>query len=191
MWLAYNEKGLEWMPTPTPKPGVGAYLGLGRYALDNAWRLDEIVRLARATGIYLMFCLGTYGEFTEGGYFGEGCWVSNPYNARNGGPCATVKDFWTNAQARKLYQQRLRYLVARWGYAPSLFAWEFWNQVPATPSADAWVGEMAAFLKEHDANRHLVSTTYGRREHGDVRRLILQCNTFTDRRETSQTSPRK
>ena len=161
LWLAYNEKGLEWMPAPTPKPGVGAYLGLGRYALDNAWRLDEIVRLARANGIYLMFCLGTYGEFTEGGYFGEGCWVSNPYNARNSGPCVAAKDFWTNAQARKLYQQRLRYLVARWGYAPNMFAWEFWNEVPATPIADAWVAEMAAFLKEHDANRHLVSTTYG------------------------------
>jgi hypothetical protein len=108
-----------------------------------------------------MFCLGTYGEFTKGGYFGEGCWVSNPYNARNGGPCATPKDFWTNAQARKLYKRRLRYLIARWGYAPNLFAWEFWNEVPATPSTETWVAEMAAFLKLHDPNHHLVSTTYG------------------------------
>jgi Domain of unknown function (DUF5060) len=46
LWLSYNEKGLEWMPPPTPKPGVGDHLGLGWYALDNAWRLDKIVRLA-------------------------------------------------------------------------------------------------------------------------------------------------
>ena len=82
LWLAYNEKGLEWMPAPTPKPGTGDYAGLGRYALGNAWRLDEVVRSARESGVYLLFCLGTYGEFTEGGYFNEGSWVSNPYNAK-------------------------------------------------------------------------------------------------------------
>ncbi|MCY2990969.1 MAG: hypothetical protein NTY19_24300, partial [Planctomycetota bacterium] len=76
LWLAYNEKGMEWLPAPTAKPGTGTHLGLGRYALDNAWRLDEVVRLARENGVYLMFCLGTYGEFTDGGYFQEGCWVS-------------------------------------------------------------------------------------------------------------------
>jgi len=88
LWLAYNEKGLEWMPAPTPKPRTGTFLGLGRYSPGNAWRLDEVVRLARENDVCLMFCLGTYGEFTEGGYFNEGCWVSNPYNAKNGGPCA-------------------------------------------------------------------------------------------------------
>ena len=161
LWLAYNEKGLEWMPTPTPKPGTGTYLGLGRYSPGNAWRLDQVMRLARENGVYLMFCLGTYGEFTEGGFFNEGCWVSNPYNARNGGPCAHPADFWTNSDARKLYQRRLRYLIARWGSFPNLFGWEFWNEVPATRAGNAWVAEMAAYLKRHDPYRHLVSTTYG------------------------------
>ena len=162
LWLAYNEKGLEWMPAPTPKPGTGDYLGLGRYSPGNSWRLDEVLRLARENGVYLMFCLGTYGEFTEGGYFNEGCWVSNPYNAKNGGPCARPADFWTNPQAKKIYQKRLRYLIARWGYSPNVFAWEFWNEVPETPATVAWVAEMAAYLKQHDPNRHLVSTTYGK-----------------------------
>jgi hypothetical protein len=161
LWLAYNEKGLEWMPAPTPKPGTGDYLGLGRYSPGNAWRLDEVLRLARENGIHLVFCLGTYGEFNEGGYFNEGCWVSNPYNSRNGGPCARPADFWTNPEARRIYKQKLRYVLARWGYSPIVFAWEFWNEVPETPATVAWVAEMAAYLKEHDPNRHLVSTTYG------------------------------
>ncbi len=158
LWLAFNEKGLEWMPAPTEKPGTGTYLGLGRYALDNAWRLDEIVRLAGASGVRLMFCIGTFGELTTGGYFNEGSWVSNPYNAANGGPCREPEELWTNPTARKLYQRRLRYLVARWGYSPQVFAWEFWNEQNAPA---AWVGEMAAYLKRHDVHRHLVSTTYG------------------------------
>jgi hypothetical protein len=161
LWLAYSEKGLEWMPAPTPKPGTGSYPGLGRYSPGNAWRLDEVVRPARENGIYLMFCLGTYGEFTEGGFFNEGCWVSNPYNAKNGGPCARPADFWTSPEARRLYKRRLRYLIARWGYSPHVFAWEFWNEVPETNATASWVAEMAAYLKMHDPNRHMVSTTYG------------------------------
>jgi hypothetical protein len=161
LWLAYNEKGLEWTGPSSPRPGNGTYGGLGRYALDNAWRLDEIVRLARQSGVYLMFCLGTYGEFTEGGYFNEGMWAGNPYNKANGGPCATPADFWTDPAARKLYKQRLRYLIARYGHSPNVFAWEFWNEVPPTPANEKWVAEMAAFLKQNDPYRRLVSTTYG------------------------------
>jgi hypothetical protein len=161
LWLAFNEKGLEWSPKPTPKAGVGGYQGLGRYALDNAWRLDEVLRIAEANGVRLMYCIGTYGEFKDGGFFNEGSWISNPYNARNGGPCAKPEDFWTDPTARKLYKQRLRYLVARWGHSPFVFAWEFWNEVEPTPAVEAWTSEMAAYLKEIDPNRRLVSTSYG------------------------------
>jgi hypothetical protein len=161
LFLSNWEKGLEWMPAPTPVPGTGTYLGLGRYAQDNAWRLDEVVRMAGESDVRLLLCLGTFGEFYMGGFFNEGCWVSNPYNAANGGPCATADDFWTNERARKLYRQRLRYLIARWGYSPDVFGWEFWNEVPPTPANDAWLAEMAAYVKANDPNRHLVSTTYG------------------------------
>jgi hypothetical protein len=159
LWLATNEKGLEWMPQPTPKGGRGHYLGLGRYSIDNSWRLDQVVRLAEEHGIRLMFCIGTFGEIKdEADYFNANQWVSNPYNAANGGPCAKPAEFFTNPTARKLYQRRLRYLIARWGYSTHLFAWEFWNEYRAP--AD-WVREMAVFLKRYDPNRHLVSTTYG------------------------------
>jgi hypothetical protein len=162
LWLANNEKGLEWMPKPTPRQGSGAYLGLGRYSIENSWRLDQIVRQAEQTGLRLMFCIGTFGEIkNEADYFNANLWESNPYNAANGGPCASPKEFFTHPTARKLYQRRLRYLVARWGYSPNLFAWEFWNEYKAP--AD-WVAAMAAFLKQHDVNRHLVSTTYGNPE---------------------------
>ncbi|WP_337173146.1 DUF5060 domain-containing protein [Paludisphaera sp.] len=161
LWLAFNEKGLEWSPKPTPKPGTGSYQGLGRYALDNAWRLDEVLRVAEGNGVRLVYCIGTYGEFKDGGFFNEGSWVSNPYNARNGGPCAKPEDFWTDPTARKLYKQRLHYLVARWGHSPFVFAWEFWNEVEPTPAVEAWTREMAAYLKEIDPNRRLVSTSYG------------------------------
>ena len=132
LWLAYNEKGLEWMPTPTPKPGTGTYLGLGRYSPGNAWRLDEVMRLARENGVYLMFCLGTYGEFTEGGFFNEGCWVSNPYNARNGGPCASPGRLLDEPRGQEALPAAAGATSSPAGAVTPLFAWEFWNEVPAT-----------------------------------------------------------
>jgi hypothetical protein len=114
-----------------------------------------------------MLCFGTYGEFTTGGFFNEGLWKQNPYNAANGGPCAKPEEFWTNPQARALYRQRLRYIAARYGYRTGIQAWEFWNE---TNAPAPWVQEMASYLKgtgpyaksgPADPFGHLVTTTYG------------------------------
>jgi hypothetical protein len=146
--------------------GLGSIWRLGRLQPVQRLETRRILDTAEQNGIQVMLCLGTYGEFTTGGYFNEGLWNSNPYNAAMGGPCAKPEEFWTNEQARKFYRQRLRYIAARYGARANLFAWEFWNEAyPATP----WVAEMAQFLKGHgpfqgnpaDPFGHLVSTTYG------------------------------
>ena len=49
-------------------------------------------------------------------------------------PVRQPKDFFTSPAARKLYQRRLRYILARWGYSPHVFAWEFWNEYQRRPS---------------------------------------------------------
>ena len=131
--------------------------GLGRYDLANAWYFDQVLGLAARHGIRCMMALGTYGEFTTGGYFNEGQWPVNPYNKVNGGPAATPAEFWTNPQARSLYRRRLRYLVARYGPETSLAFWEFWNE---TDAPAPWVREMAAYLKQNDPYRHLVTNSY-------------------------------
>jgi len=93
IWLVRWNMGLEW----TKGDGNGMYQGIGRYALDNAWRIDELLRLAERNGIYLMLCLGYHGELADRQlYFGEQAWDKNPYNRKNGGPCDKPADFWTN-----------------------------------------------------------------------------------------------
>ncbi|MBI5095261.1 MAG: DUF5060 domain-containing protein [Candidatus Hydrogenedentes bacterium] len=157
---------LEWGDKGKPDWETVTYGGLGYYNLVNAWKMDAVLDTAEKNNVYVMLCLGTYGEFIDGGYFNEGLWKHNPYNAANGGPCAKPEDFWTNDTARKLYRQRLRYIAARYGCRANLFGWEFWNEAYPTP---AWVTEMAQLLKGtgpfdgHGADpyRHLVSTTYG------------------------------
>lgn len=155
IWLVRWNMGLEW----TPGRGTGTYHGLGRYSQDNCFRLDYVMDQAAAHGIYVMLCLGYHGELmSEGAYFGEHCWDESPYNAANGGPCSAPEEFWTNEEARRAYKQRLRYLIARWGWDPHVLSWEFWNEVNAPAP---WVAEMAQYVKEVDPYQHLVTTTYG------------------------------
>ena len=104
---------------------------LRNYRLDRAWQLDYVVQLAEQRDIYLLLCLDYHGMFqTVPDYWGgNDAWKSNPYNFTNGGPCISPNAFFTNTTARALYQKRLRYLVARYGYSPNLLAWEFFNEI--------------------------------------------------------------
>ena len=167
LWCSNANTTLEQIPDKNVQETANStYHGLGAYSLDHAWRIDRILDAAEANGVYTMLCLGTYGDLKTGGYFNEGQWPVNPYNAANGGPCSTPEEFWINPEARKLYQRKLRYFAARYGWRTHLHSWEFWNEADAPA---AWVEEMADFMKGtgafagHPADPfgHLVSTTYG------------------------------
>lgn len=140
---------------------------LTRYALRPAWQLDYVFALAAQKGIYLDLCLDYHGMFeTQPDYWGgNNFWPQNPYNAANGGPCANQNAFFTNATARAIYQKRLRYLVARYGYSPHLLCWQFFNEINNVSAylvrADvaAWHTVMGAWLHRNDPWRHLVTTS--------------------------------
>jgi hypothetical protein len=144
--------------------------GIGRYDLKNAAYFDEVLSLAEKNRLVCMMAFGTYGEFNTGGYFNEGQWMVNPYNAANGGPVPADKPdaFFTDSTARKLYRSRLRYLVARYGAFTGLGFWEFWNE-KSVPQA--WYAEMASYLKANDPYRHLVTNSYSTT--GDAATLSL------------------
>ena len=171
LWMSEWHGALEWTPISSNGWKPADYQGLGVYALDNAWRADRIFDEAQRRGVSLMLCLDTYGQLSDGGFFNEGSWKTNPYNAANGGPCQKPEEFWTNPTARKLYRRKLRYLAARYGWRSNLFAWEFWNEARAPAK---WVAEMARYLRGDgefssreysrgaaDPFHHLLSTTYG------------------------------
>lgn len=131
-------------------------------------RMDELVELAAATNTYFMLVLDPHGSLLDGG------WEKNPYNAKNGGPAKTPADFFTDPAARARYQDRLRYLVARWGYSPHLAIWEFFNEVdnamygqkPRIPDEPvrAWHAEMSAYLKALDPYERPITTSVSHRD---------------------------
>lgn len=157
IWLVRWNMGLEWS-AEDPDSG-NEFPGLGKYSLSNAWRLDYVLDVARRSGIYVMLCLGYHGELMDKeAYFHEDRWRFSPYNAALGGPCKTPAEFWTNADARKLYQRKLRYFIARYGCFTNVLSWEFWNEVTAPVE---WVKPMAEYMAANDPYHHLVTTTYG------------------------------
>ncbi len=140
---------------------------LTHYRLDRAWQLDYVLDLAAQRGIYVLLCLDYDGMFevVPDSWGGNNMWPSNPYNAANGGPCLNQNAFFANAAAQRIYQKRLRYLVGRYGYAPNLLAWEFFNEIDNVyqylnaNDVAAWHGVMGGWLHTNDAFGHLVTTS--------------------------------
>jgi hypothetical protein len=162
LWMPSWAFGLEWLERAPD--GSVASTSLGDYTdrLDRAWQLDYVMELAARHGIAVMLCIQNHGPFS---LEANSEWADNPYNAANGGPLAQPADFFSDATARALFQRRLRYLVARWGYATNLLAWELWNEVDLVGQGDAveaWHAEMGDALGALDPYDHLVSTSLSR-----------------------------
>jgi hypothetical protein len=152
---------LEW--TRGESGSLGGYEGVGRYNQMVAANFDGLVELAERHGLHLMLCLNN-GAWEFGRPDGRNdeydSWGGNPYNAANGGPCAQPGDFWTNPEAKALYQRKLRYVIARWSYSPSVWSWEFWNEIgQESPATVAWHREMTEYVHRIDPYGHPVSTS--------------------------------
>ena len=136
--------------------------GLGGYDLASAWRLDYVAGLCERSNFYWQLASEMVVWWEPRLAYR---WKRNPYNAENGGPCKRPVDYFTDDRARDLVRRRLRYNVARWGWATHLAAWELWNEVDNMDGFDpaanaAWHREMGAYLKKIDPWQHLVTSSW-------------------------------
>lgn len=144
---------IEWWPQ-----------GLKNYSnrQKEAFLMDSIFSYASQLDIHLLLGLSIHDELNIS-YFGVD-WNSNPYNIQNGGMCTDVWDFFILPAAKAAFKNRLRYVAARWGFAPQLMGWELlseadnfsWYSTYKSQIA-AWANEMATYLRQIDPNDHLVS----------------------------------
>ncbi len=154
----------QWSTFALERPGKTTDgLGLGQIDLANAWRIDYVLDLATANGMRLMLCIDSYNILREKDAYPQ--WDLTPHNAKNGGPLQTVTEFWTNPVMDKFYRNKLRYLVARYGYSPNVFSWEFWNEADITSRYNSdlsrdWHARMGKALRAMDAYQHLITTSF-------------------------------
>ena len=172
-WMCPWNLPLEW-------PHV---IDTARYRDDSApfnrsaiERMDQLLEICGEADVYFMLTLDAHGALLGG------LWDINAYNARNGGPAATPEGFFTDPKAKARYKDRLRYLVARWGWSPHLAAWEFFNEIdnamygqkperiPDRVIVD-WHAEMSAYLKSIDPYGRLVTTSVSHRDVAGLNRV--------------------
>ncbi|MEM1557575.1 MAG: DUF5060 domain-containing protein [Thermoproteota archaeon] len=149
IWMASWSFAIEWEK-------------LGYYDLKKAWMLDWILNEAEKNNIYIILCLINHGQFSAKV---NPEWPYNPYNSKRGGPLDHPSQFFTNEEAERLFLNRLRYIVARWGYSTHILAWELWNEVDLTDDYNPilvreWHDKIGKWLKQNDPYKHLVSTSF-------------------------------
>lgn len=121
-------------------------------------KLDRLVTLCDSLNLYMMLTLGP-----------------GNYSPREGGFSPTAADFFVNEKSKERYKDRLRYIIARWGYSTSIGAWELFNEVDNVQfankdkpiSADSivsWHDEMSKYIKATDPYNHLVTTSISHRD---------------------------
>lgn len=180
-WLeAYQKAGINYIRIWMWPQAFGIEWDRGdklHYRQDNAWRLDRVLAEAERRGIFVMLCLDYHGIFeVKPDYWGgNNFWTRHPYNATNGGPCQIQNEFFTSDEAKKLYEKRLRYVVARWGAFPNILAWEFFNEIDNEyaylkhSDVVAWHRDMGRRLRAIDPFRHLISSSFtGGSERADL-----------------------
>ena len=141
VWLCHWA-WLEWTPA-VDAPGTNweGYGGIGIYNQMIADGLDRVFLAAEKDALRIMLVTEDNNEWGQGGE--DDGWGANPYNVANGGPCAGSQDVFSAEDARRHYRNRLRYIMARWGYSTSLWAVNSWNDCSdPTPVVVDWLREM-------------------------------------------------
>lgn len=142
-------------------------------AQNEAYRLDRIIELAAEHGIRLqLVLLWSQSLRTTSGPpvlipeeparpDTSADWDNNPYNSANGGVLNAMSQFFTSETAENLFRRRLRYIAARWGYSPDIFAWELTDELDMISSNGdvtiPWVQDMVSYLRQIDQDRHLIT----------------------------------
>lgn len=133
----------------------------------DAAELDHIVEYAAQHGITLMPCVFTFGDFFNE-HQSSSKWDNNPFKTVL--ELDSSAKFFTDSKARRIAKNLLRYIVARWGYATNIVAWELWNEVDNIPSGPltteqfhrnivSWHEEMARYIRTIDPFGHPITTS--------------------------------
>lgn len=153
LWMANWFVGIEWTET-----GIRNY----EKRQKQAFLLDKILDMCREKGIYIMLCLVPHVEFSNKT---NSNWEKNPYNIKNDGLLKDPSEFFTDMIAREAFKNRIKYIIARWGYSPNIFAWEIFNEVEKTDNYNTeniikWHKDIISYIKKLDVNKHLISTSF-------------------------------
>jgi hypothetical protein len=154
LFLTNGGFNIEELLPRTPRADVG----LGKMNLECSWNLDRTIELGEELGIHHILTLTNQWTFNS-------MWKSHTYNKANGGMLNSKNEYFTNEEAIKYFERRLRYIAARWSYSTAVASWDLWNEYSAMGAdldvAIAWHKRIAHYLDELDVFDHIMHTNDG------------------------------
>lgn len=164
-WMIYWNLPIDWKTVSNAKIYQNSE---AQFNKSGAKRMDELIALLEKNDMYLMLAMDSHA-----GFIGE-AWNTNPYNIKNGGFASTPEEFFSNEKSRQQYKDKLRFIVAKWGYSSHIAAWEFFNEIDnviyasENPIPDNlvtdWHREMSMYLSSIDPFNHIITTSISHRE---------------------------
>ncbi len=136
----------------------------GVYSQQRAWVMDSILRICETRGIFLYVCVEMHSGYTVN-YTPEYSWNAHPYKKALG--LAAPTEVLTNDSAIRLFQQKMRYMLARWGYSPNVAVVELLSEMNGW---DDYYGHVDDFVRWHES-----IFRYIRRDIGDTVKLLTSC----------------
>lgn len=118
----------------------------GVYDPEKAKRIDRLLEMCRKRGIRVKMTLEHFRSI--GG--GPQRWADKPLlNRENGGPAASIADFFDGEASREQFRRKIRWYAERYGDQPIIYGWELWNEVNAVRGGDymAWTQAMLPELQ--------------------------------------------
>jgi hypothetical protein len=170
---------------------------LGDYTkrLSMAQEMDEIVNTAKARDLFIHWNMQIHYSFqySDNAFDRYWCWQSgmqlegttHNFAYRSLVESDNPVDFFTDSDAKDYYKQRLRYILARWGYSTNVAVWELFSEISNVGAGASdgnewyltgtnweryrdWQVEMANYLKTmYHGQCHLVTASYGSIKHQD------------------------
>lgn len=180
-FMAQDQFGVEWSED-----------GLGQYwkRQNKAFLLDKTIQEAEHLGMKIQLVLLSNHEFDSTH------WPHNPYRELISAPNDSAQvQFFSNSECIRFFKQRLRYIIARWGYSTSILAYELWNETMllhhAVPTVwqngnpqiiQDWIQNIVSYGKSLD-NKHMYTNSAGgpgRVNIGDASLDFLQDHYYTN-----------
>lgn len=148
-----------------------SYTSTAQNRQHNAYELDEIFEDCRTSGVYVNLDIELHSNYVSNPTGTDPCssWEHNPYHTQLG--LSNPTDVLTDANAKKYFKRRLRYMIARWGYSRNLAVIELlseqdhWdNYAAATEDFYNWHSEMINYIRNILGEpNHLLSSSFSQR----------------------------
>ena len=136
---------------------------LTTWRLDQAWLLDQVLAASKERGIYVTLVFDNHHDFTEGKAF--------PYGINK----ILRSMFFFNEDLPEAYQERLRYMISRYGAFDNVLSWELFNEIDLT-GVDRlrlvnWARSASQFLRQIDPYKRLRTISWAGEDWPEMREI--------------------